>query len=253
MKILVTGGLGFIGSFIVDLLVEKGHDVRVLDNLEYQVHQGKYPAYARNDVEYIIGDVLDKDFLNIALQDVEIVFHEAAAVGMGQSMYEIYSYTNTNVAGTAQLLGAIVNGNFPVKKIMVAASMSSYGEGLYRCERCGVVSPSIRSKEQLDKKEWDLKCPGCGAVVNPVPTPETKTLDSLAIYSLNKKYQEEMCMSIGKTYGIPVVSTRYFNVYGPRQGLSNPYTGVAAIFTSRIKNNHAPFIYEDGEQTRDFI
>lgn len=253
MKILVTGGLGFIGSHIVDDLVKNNHDVIVLDNLEYQVHQGKFPAYANKEAKYIIGNVLDRELLKTALQDVEIIFHEAALVGMGQSMYQVHYYTNVNVSGTALLLDTIVNGNFPVKKIMVAASMSSYGEGLYECENCGQVSPPMRPAEQIEQKDWEVKCPTCSADLKPVPTPETKSLDSLAVYSLTKKYQEELCMSVGKTYGIPVVALRYFNVYGPRQSLSNPYTGVAAIFTSRIKNNNPPHVYEDGLQTRDFV
>ncbi|MHA1794025.1 MAG: NAD-dependent epimerase/dehydratase family protein [Promethearchaeota archaeon] len=253
MKILVTGGLGFIGSHIVDELIKQGHQVRVLDNLVYQVHKGKFPEYANKKAEYIIGNVLDPNIFEIALKDIEVVFHEAAMVGMGQSLYEIFNYTNVNVTGTALLLDKIVNGNFPIKKLIVAASMSSYGEGLYECENCGPISPPMRSESQLNKKEWELSCPNCKAPLKPLPTPESNTLDSLAVYSLNKKYQEELCMSVGKTYGIPVVSLRYFNVYGPRQSLSNPYTGVAAIFTSRIKNGNPPYIYEDGLQSRDFI
>ncbi|MFX0100592.1 MAG: NAD-dependent epimerase/dehydratase family protein [Candidatus Hodarchaeota archaeon] len=253
MKILVTGGIGFIGSHIVDDLVKEGHDVRVLDNLEYQVHQGRIPNHINDKAEYIIGDVLNQALLKKSLEDIEIIFHEAALVGMGQSMYQIYYYTDVNVSGTALLLDTIVNGNYPIKKIMIAGSMSSYGEGLYECPSCGEVSPPIRSNQQMKEEMWKLKCPECSSSLKPLPTPETKSLDSLAIYSLNKKYQEELCMSIGKTYGIPVVSLRYFNVYGPRQSLSNPYTGVAAIFTSRIKNGNPPFIYEDGEQLRDFI
>ncbi|MHA1679828.1 MAG: NAD-dependent epimerase/dehydratase family protein [Promethearchaeota archaeon] len=253
MKVLVTGGLGFIGSHIVDDLVKAGHDVRVLDNLEYQVHQGKFPSYANEKSEYIIGSVLDPDIVDRALADVDVVFHEAASVGIGQSMYKIHYFTLNTVSGTAQLLDRMVNGNFPVKKLVIAASNSSYGEGLYSCESCGDVSPPIRSKNQMAEKKWELHCPICNEVVEPIPTPETKSLDSTAVYTLNKKYQEELCMNVCKTYGIPVVSLRYFNVYGPRQSLSNPYTGVAAIFTSRIKNGQPPSIYEDGLQSRDFV
>ena len=175
MKILVTGGLGFIGSHIVDDLIKENHDVVVLDNLEYQVHQGIFPAYANKDAKYIIGSVLDRELLKTALQDVEIVFHEAALVGMGQSMYQVHYYTNVNVSGTALLLDTIVNGNFPVKKLMVAASMSSYGEGLYDCETCGKVSPPMRPPAQIENKDWEVKCPICSADVKPIPTPETKS------------------------------------------------------------------------------
>ncbi|MBD3187461.1 NAD-dependent epimerase/dehydratase family protein [Candidatus Bathyarchaeota archaeon] len=253
VNVLVTGGLGFIGSHLADMLVARGHDVRVLDNMTYQVHQGHFPRYANPDVEYIIGDVRKRFTVERALEGVEVIFHEAAAVGVGQSMYQVHHYTEVNVAGTAMILDVLVNGEYPIKKMIVAASNTIYGEGLYHCDSCGDVSPPIRSKEQLASKQWNLACPSCAKSVKPIATPETKRLDSTNVYSLNKKYQEEMCLAIGETYGIPVTSLRYFNVYGPRQSLSNPYTGVAAIFMSRIKNGNPPYIYEDGEQTRDFV
>ncbi len=253
MKVLVTGGLGFIGSHLVDMLAGKGHDVRVLDSLEFQVHQGKFPGYANPSAEYMIGNVSDRESVKRALADIEIVFHEAAAVGVGQSMYQVAKYINANAGGTGMLLDELVNGNYPVKKFIVAASNTIYGEGLYECDACGHVEPPIRAIEQIKQKDWHVRCPSCGSVVHPVPTPETKTLASTNVYSLTKKYQEELAMSIGETYGMPVVGLRYFNVYGPRQSLSNPYTGVASIFISRVKNGNAPFIYEDGLQSRDFI
>lgn len=253
MKCLVTGGLGFIGSFIVDELINKGLEVRVLDNLEPQVHNGRLPDYANKNAEIIIGDIRDTNIWPRALKDVDVIFHEAAMVGMGQSQYEIHKYVDVNVTGTARMLDYLANNKHGVKKILVAASMSSYGEGLYKCGSCGLVEPLMRGKQQIDNKNWELRCPSCSSQLSPVPTPESKRLDSSAIYSLTKKYQEEMCLSFGRTYGIPVVSTRYFNVYGPRQSLSNPYTGVAALFTSRLKNNKSPMIFEDGLQTRDFI
>lgn len=254
MNVLVTGGLGFIGSHIVDELVEKGHNVRIFDNLEMQVHAGKLPKYVNTNAEILVGDVRkDKNWERV-LKDIDVVFHEAAMVGMGQSQYMIDKYIDVNVTGTAKMLDYLANTkNHSVKKILVAASMSSYGEGLYECDDCGFVEPQMRSKSQIDNKDWNLHCPKCGDYIKPVPTPETKSLQSSAIYSLTKKYQEEMCLSFGKTYSIPVVSTRYFNVYGPRQSLSNPYTGVAALFTSKLKNKRAPDIFEDGLQTRDFV
>lgn len=254
MKVLVTGGAGFIGSFIVDELVKKGHDVVILDNLDPQVHlMGKIPAYLNKKAKFIKGDVLKMQDLKKAMDGVEVIFHEAAAVGVGQSMYKVSHYVETNQIGTANILNLLVNSSHNVKKIIVAASMNSYGEGLYKCEECGEVRPPLRSEDQLSKREWELKCPACGKEAAPIPIPETAAQNCNSIYAITKKNQEEMVLNIGKAYGIPSVALRYFNVYGPRQSLSNPYTGVAAIFLSMIKNNNKPFIYEDGLQTRDFI
>jgi len=252
MKVLVTGGAGFIGSFIVDALVEKGHDVRIFDFLEPQVHK-EHPNYVSPKAEFIKGDIRDTGAIKKAIEDVEIIFHQAAMVGVGQSMYQIARYMDVNTMGTAKLLDVLVNNEHSVKKIIVAASMSSYGEGAYKCDSCGVVHPALRTEEQMKKREWEQKCPKCGAVVKPIPTPEEKPQNCESIYAMSKRHQEEMVLLIGKTYGIPAVALRYFNVYGPRQSMNNPYTGVCAIFNSRIKNNNAPIIYEDGLQTRDFI
>lgn len=253
-KILVTGGAGFIGSHLVDSLVEKGYDVRILDNLEEQVHQGKIPAYLNKKAEFLKGDVRNKSDLEKALDGVEIVFHEAAAVGVGQSMYQIRNYIDINNVGTANLLDFLVNEKNSVKKIIVAASMSSYGEGLYKCEKCNeLIEPELRDEKDIKSGNWELNCKKCNSSLKPIATPETKTRKSNSIYALSKLDQEEMVLMIGKTYGINAVSLRYFNVFGTRQSLSNPYTGVSAIFMSRIKNSNPPVIYEDGLQTRDFI
>ncbi len=252
-KILVTGGAGFIGSFLVDKLIEEGHFVRILDNLDQQVHQGKMPDYINKKAEFIKGDVRNTADLKKAFEGIEIVFHEAAAVGVGQSMYQIKQYVDTNSLGTANLLDFIVNKNNNIKKIIVAASMSSYGEGVYECSSCGRVKPALRTEEQMKREEWELKCPKCRKILKPVPIKEEDQQNCNSIYAITKKDQEDMVLNIGKSYGIPAVALRYFNVYGPRQSLSNPYTGVAAIFMSRIKNNNKPVIYEDGLQTRDFI
>ncbi len=253
MEVLVTGGCGFIGSHLVDELLRAGHSVRVLDSLEYQVHEGKRPEYLNPGAEYVFGDIRDREVVKKVIEGVEVVFHEAAAVGVGQSMYEIRNYVDVNSTGTANLLDVLVNDENSVRKIIVAASMSSYGEGLYECENCGMVEPPLRSWEQMDQKRWELECPTCKRILRPVPTPETKIQNTNSIYALTKKDQEEMVLMIGRTYGVPAVALRYFNVYGPRQSLSNPYTGVAAIFMSRIKNNNPPIVYEDGLQTRDFV
>lgn len=252
MRILVTGGCGFIGSHLVDELV-KQHSVKVLDSLEYQVHDGKLPDYLNPEARYIFGDVRDKEALERAIEDVDVIFHQASAVGVGQSMYQIKKYVDINILGTANLLDILVNQEHDVKKIIVAASMSSYGEGSYECDSCGIVNPPLRSLEQMSKKEWELNCPFCEKKIKPIPTNEHKIQNCNSIYALTKKNQEEMILMIGKTYGLPAVALRYFNVYGPRQSLSNPYTGVAAIFMSRIKNNKPPIVYEDGLQTRDFV
>ncbi len=251
-KILVTGGAGFIGSFIVDELVKVGHDVTILDNLEPQVHQGNVPSYLNKSAKFLKGGVIDYDFFKKAVADADIVFHEAAMVGVGQSMYQVARYSSANVMGTAYLLDILANEKHDVKKVVVAASMSSYGEGAYSCKSCGIVSPPLRSEEQMKGKVWELICE-CGERLSSIPTPESKPMQPNSIYAITKANQEQMVLTICKSYGIPAVALRYFNVYGPRQSLSNPYTGVAAIFMSRIKNGNQPIIFEDGLQTRDFV
>jgi dTDP-L-rhamnose 4-epimerase len=254
-RVLVTGGLGFIGSHVVDLLVEKGYEVKVFDNLEPQVHgeAKKLPDYFNRRAELLVGDMRDKEAVAKAVLDVDAVIHLAAAVGVGQSMYQIEKYVAYNTYGTANLLDVIVNKENSVKKLIVASSMSVYGEGKYECASCGVVYPSLRKEEQLMKRDWEPKCPNCGASLKPLPTDEDKPLMPASIYAQTKKHQEEMCMLIGRTYGLPTVALRFFNVYGPRQALSNPYTGVCALFSNRILNNKPPYIFEDGLQTRDFV
>jgi dTDP-L-rhamnose 4-epimerase len=253
MKILVTGGCGFIGSHSVDRLVKYGHKVRVYDLLEPQVHLGRKPSFLNKDAEYIYGDIRDKEKLKKALRGIDIVFHEAAQVGVGQSMYEIEKYVSHNSLGTAVLLDLLVNTNNAVKKIIVASSMSIYGEGAYQCKECGIIYPSLRENVQLKKRDWDMRCPGCKRKVMHIATAEDKPLLPTSIYATTKRCQEEMCLEVGRAYKIPTVALRYFNVYGERQSLNNPYTGVCAIFLSQVKNNHNPLIFEDGKQSRDFI
>lgn len=253
-KVLVTGGAGFIGSWTTDLLVERDYEVTVLDVLEPQVHQGNTPEYLNKEARFVKGDVRDRELLTRLVKEVDAVIHLAAAVGVGQSMYQVEKYVDYNTNGTATLLDVLVNEENDVRKLIVASSMSIYGEGKYYCETCGENRyPEHRSEEQLEKKVWEPLCPKCNTPLKHLSTDEDKPLMPTSIYAMSKRHQEEMCLLIGKTYGIPTVALRYFNVYGPRQALSNPYTGCVAIFSSRILNGKAPYIFEDGEQLRDFV
>lgn len=253
--VLVTGGAGFIGSHTVDALLERGYRVRILDNLCAQVHgpQQQKPSYLNPYAEFIQGDVRDPDVVARALDGVDAVIHDAAMVGVGQSQYQIHDYVDVNVNGTAVLLEAISRRADQIQKLLVASSMSIYGEGTRRCPHHGVIYPAHRSDKQLSARRWDIACPHCGTATTPVSTREFRKLSCTSVYAQSKKDQEEYSLIVGRTYNIPTVALRYFNVYGARQSLSNPYTGVAAIFSSRIKNGNAPLIYEDGLQTRDFI
>jgi dTDP-L-rhamnose 4-epimerase len=252
-KILITGGAGFVGSHLADALITLGHDVRVFDNLSPQVHRNTVPPYLTSDVEFVVGDMRDLDAVRKAIEGVDVIFHLAAAVGVGQSMYQIYDYMGANTQGTAVLLQALLDRKASVEKLVVASSMSIYGEGQYLCANCGDSVPGPRENEQLVQKQWELLCPECGAELTPVPTSEGKPLQCTSVYALSKRDQEEICLLYGRTYGLPVVALRYFNIYGTRQALSNPYTGVAAIFASRLLNLKAPLVFEDGRQMRDFV
>ncbi|MBC8278860.1 MAG: SDR family NAD(P)-dependent oxidoreductase [FCB group bacterium] len=253
-KILVTGGAGFIGSYIVDYLIEAGNEVVIFDNLDPQVHpNGKKPDFLNSNAQFISGDVRDLEALKKAVAGAEQVYHMAAAVGVGQSMYQIAHYVDVNTGGTANLLDVLTNIKNKVEKVVVAASMSSYGEGRYHCSTHGILNPDLRPVSQMQTGDWEVHCPDCGELMSPLPTDEEKPQICNSIYALTKKDQEEMTLMWGKSYDIPTTALRFFNVYGPRQSLSNPYTGVCAIFMSRIKNDNRPVIYEDGLQTRDFI
>lgn len=253
-RVLVTGGAGFIGSHLVDALIARGHEVRVFDNLSPQVHgrPPRRPDYLHPAAEFVKGDMRSRPNLRRALQGVEIVFHQAAAVGVGQSMYEIKRYVDVNTLGGAVLLDLLANEPHTVRKVIVASSMSIYGEGTYDCATCGRVYPMLRSEEQLRARDWEMRCPRCGEPVTAVPTAEDKPLAPTSIYAITKRDHEEMFLAFGRAYKLPTVALRYFNVYGPRQALSNPYTGVAAIFSARLLNGRPPLVFEDGRQTRDF-
>ncbi len=254
MNILVTGGAGFIGSHLVDGLVERGHRVRILDSLVGQVHGEAIPEFLNKDAEFIKADVCDAGAVAKALDGIEVVYHEAAEVGVGQSMYEIVRYVKANDLGTAVLLEEIIKRPAQFKKLVVASSMSIYGEGAYSCDTCGeTVYPQLRGNEQLDAHEWELKCEDCDSTLKPIGTSEIKPLFPTSVYAVSKQDQEQYCICVGRAYKIPTVALRYFNVYGTRQALSNPYTGVCAIFSARLLNNQSPVIFEDGGQTRDFV
>jgi len=249
-RILVTGGAGFIGSHLANTLVERGYTVRALDSLKPQVHgaDAQWPAYLRPEVERHDADIRDRDALRKALAGITHVYHFAAAVGVGQSMYEIEHYTDVNNRGTAILLEELIKQ--PVQRLIVASSMSVYGEGMYRVGN-SIREPRPRSREQLSRAEWDLR--DGAEVLEPMPTPETKHVAPSSVYALSKLDQEQLCLMFGAAYQVPTVALRFFNVYGPQQSLSNPYTGVLAIFAARILNGNAPLIFEDGLQQRDFV
>jgi dTDP-L-rhamnose 4-epimerase len=252
VRTLVTGGAGFIGSRLVSRLVASGDDVVVLDTLEEQVHRGVQPTLDPA-VELIVGDVGDPEAARSALKDVDRIVHLAAAVGVGQSMYEIERYTRTNTLATAAFLQVLSTLDEKPSRLVVASSMSIYGEGEYRCAEHGRVAPGPRPEAQLASRNWECLCPTCGNELQPVPTRESKPLIPTSVYAVNKRDQEELCPIVGAAYGVSSVALRFFNVYGPGQALSNPYTGVAAIFASRLLNGKPPIVFEDGQQTRDFI
>lgn len=250
--VLITGGAGFLGSHLANELLVNGYKVTILDSLCPQVHgpERQPPSYLSADVELQIGDVRDPIAVKRALKDVDAVYHFVASVGVGQSMYEIAEYTSVNNLGTAVLLEALLKK--PVHRLIVASSMSLYGEGLYRDPRGEITPGTPRSVEQIKTQDWEVRN-GAGEALTPVPTPETKPPSLNSIYALSKYDQEQMCLMIGRAYGIPTVALRFFNIFGPHQALSNPYTGVLAIFASRLLNGRAPLINEDGLQRRDFV
>jgi dTDP-L-rhamnose 4-epimerase len=249
--VLITGGAGFIGSHLADELLRAGDEVRVLDSLVEQVHEGAArPAYLHPDVELQVGDVRDRAAVDRALDGVDAVVHLAARVGVGQSMYEIAEYCAANTAATGVLLEALLDRS--IGKLVVASSMSVYGEGSYVTDDGTPVIAEERTRAQLESRQWDPRGPN-GEELTPVPTPETKPPANTSVYALTKYDQERLCLVFGAAYNVPAVALRLFNVYGPRQALSNPYTGVLAIFASRFLNDNPPLVYEDGRQRRDFV
>ncbi len=255
-KVLVTGGLGFIGSHTVDTLVDKGHDVVVLDNLERQVHMGKMPKHKNPHAKYILGDIRHRKYWLRALRDVNAIIHLAGAVGVGQSFWQARKYMDVNAGGTATMFDVLIHNSklkSGIEKIVVASSKSLYGEGAYRCSVHGIQHPWQRPVSQMKRKEWEVKCPACGSDTVPVGISEEKPPQNLSPYALSKYAAERLAIDFSYALGIPTVALRYFNVYGPRQSLSNPYTGVIAIFLSRMKSGNRPYLFEDGMQMRDYV
>jgi dTDP-L-rhamnose 4-epimerase len=246
---LVTGGAGLIGSHVVDLLVRGGWKVRVLDNLEKNTHRRGKPVWINKDAEFIQGDMRDRATITAALDNVDVVFHQAA---YGGYMPEIVKFVHVNSLGTAQMLEVIRDKELPVKKIVVASSQAVYSEGAGDCSEHGLVFPSVRPIDQLRRGDWEVHCPICGAITQGVPTPENAPVGGDTVYGLTKVDQERLVLLWGKQVGVPAVALRYSCTYGPRQSIFNPYTGVIAIFCTRLLNNLPPVLYEDGKQTRDF-
>ncbi len=250
--VLITGGAGFIGSHLATELLNAGYHVRVLDSLVTQVHGEDpiRPTYLHRNAEFVLGDVRNPEVLDEALAGVDAVYHFVALVGVGQSMYQMAEYTSVNNLGTAVLLERVVKR--PIHKLIVASSMSVYGEGLYAADSGELCVDAARTPRQLKAHEWEMTAVD-GKPLRPVPTPESKQPSLASVYALSKYDQEQMCLMVGRAYGVPTVALRFFNAYGPFQSLSNPYTGVLAIFASRLMNGERPIIFEDGEQLRDFV
>jgi len=257
-KVLITGGLGFIGMELARTLVRRGMTVRLLDNLSPQIH-GVNPqvdlgaALDKHHAEVMLGDVCQRGDWVRALQDVAAVVHLAAETGTGQSMYRIGDYTNTNVMGTALLLDVLANGRHDVRKLVLASSRSVYGEGAYRCVRCGLVYPAMRSLSSLLANQWEPSCPLCSGAIDPVATPETCATSPASVYAATKLAQEDLLRVAGNALGIPFLIFRLQNVYGEGQSLNNPYTGILSIFSNRIRQGKEILLFEDGQESRDFV
>jgi len=252
-SVLVTGGCGFIGSHLVDALVSHGHRVRILDSLDPQAHEGRLPRFLNRQAELIPGDLRDRAAVGTALDGVDIVFHQAGVVGNGQSMYDIARYLDINVTGTAILMEEVVGRRDRVRRVVAASSMVVYGDGAYRCQDHGVVAPPPRDPADLAVRSFEPRCPHCRAVVDAVPTAEAHPVAPASPYAIGKLASEQTVLVAGRSFGVETVALRYLNVYGPRQALSNPYTGVAAIFATQLLAGRRPSVFEDGGQRRDLV
>ena len=254
MNVLITGGAGFIGSHLADALLTAGHHVTLFDNLHPQVHPGgNPPLYLSSEVELLVGDVRDRSLLCEAVQRADVIYHLAALTGVGQSMYQVADYVDVNVRGTAVLLDILANESHHVRRLILSSSRAVYGEGAYECQTCGPVSVAGRNPALLEVGIWDPLCPHCGSSLQPRATSEDWPAKPDSVYAATKLAQEHLVRSVGAAYGIEVVVLRYFNVYGPRQSLSNPYTGILSIFLTQLQDGRTIEVYEDGQESRDFV
>jgi dTDP-L-rhamnose 4-epimerase len=257
MKILVTGGAGFIGRHLTSLLLTNAHQIVWLDSLDPKVHGEAVDltsVVSDDGVELIIGNVCDRSAWLKAIRGVDAIVHFAAQTGTGQSMYQVAAYTNENIGGTGLLWDVLANEQHQVKKVLIASSRSVYGEGSYRCSaNCGDVVPIPRSKIQLDRHQWSPLCPRCDAPIKPIATSEDSRMQPASLYACTKLAQEQMSITMGQALGISTVVLRFQNVFGPGQSLRNPYTGIISIFSNQMRQNLPINIYEDGEETRDFV
>ena len=256
-NILISGGAGFIGSNLTKKLVSKGYNITILDNLSKQIHGKDQKSELYNSIKeistFILGDVCNEEDWKKSLKGQDAVIHLAAETGTGQSMYEVSRYNDVNILGTSHLLDFLANNKNSVKKLIIASSRSIYGEGKYKCENHGVVYPNDRIVSNMMKGKFDLFCDACGSELNLMPTDENSKIHPSSIYGITKQQQEQMTLLMGRSLGIPAVALRYQNVYGPGQSLSNPYTGILSIFSTRMLNGNDIDIYEDGEESRDFV
>ncbi len=254
MNILITGGAGFIGSHLADALLAAGHDVTLFDNLHPQIHPGSSPPpYLPAEAGLIVGDVRDRDRLCQAVQQADAIYHLAALTGVGQSMYQVAEYVDVNIRGTAVLLDVLANESHHVRRLILGSSRAVYGEGAYECQMCGPVCVAGRDSALLEAGTWDPLCPDCDTTLYPQATSEDWPTSPDSVYAATKLAQEHLVCSVGRAYGIEVVVLRYFNVYGPRQSLSNPYTGILSIFLSQLQDGKTIEVYEDGQESRDFV
>ena len=255
-NILITGGAGFIGSSLCEKLFDKGYNITVLDNLSTQIH-GNGESFLFKKIKdkctFINGDVRNKEDWEVAIKGQEIVVHLAAETGTGQSMYEAEKYNDVNIIGTANMLDLLANKNHQIEKMLIASSRAIYGEGKYLCSKHGLMYPAQRNESDMFKGEFNPKCDICNSQLQLVATDESSKIHPLSIYGITKQQQEQMVMTTGESLGIASVAFRYQNVYGPGQSLSNPYTGILSIFSTRILNGNDLDIYEDGEESRDFV
>ena len=251
--VLVTGGAGFVGSHLVDALLARGERVRVLDNLDPLAHPGGAPRHLHDEADLVVGDLRDRDAVDRALTGVDRVFHLGGVVGNGESLINVRRAVDANAVGTATLLEAVIARRERIRRLVVASSMVVYGEGAYECASHGAVWPRERALERLRERRWEPPCPRCGADLRPARTAEDAPLRPTSVYGISKRDQEELALVLGHAYGFEAVTLRYLNVYGPRQALGNPYTGVAAIFAARLLAGRPPLVFEDGEQLRDLV